>query len=180
MPFEVYQHEKKPTAIVRVGFSWLAFAFVWIWAFWNRLWLPGTLLLLTDLLIAGGIRFLGLSPYLGCLYLPIRIAAGLKGSEWKSNALRRRGYTYRGNTEAANAALALLRADSEEFSKGGVTARSSQGLAFGSFGPFQQLGAVALLTWKAALRFRLFIVIAVLLLGAVVALPILIKDDGTV
>jgi hypothetical protein len=35
------------------------------------------------------------------------------------------------------------------------------------------------LTWKAAFRFRLFLVIAVLLLAAVVGLPILIKDDGT-
>jgi hypothetical protein len=35
------------------------------------------------------------------------------------------------------------------------------------------------LTWKAALRFRLFLAIAVLLLLAVVGLPILIKDDGT-
>src|SRR6201999_268776 len=35
------------------------------------------------------------------------------------------------------------------------------------------------LTWKAALRFRLFLVIAVLLLVAVIGLPILIKDDGT-
>src|SRR5580765_2093198 len=43
----------------------------------------------------------------------------------------------------------------------------------------QRISAVMALTWKAALRFRLFIVIAVLLLGAVVALPILIKDDGT-
>src|SRR5215469_9676386 len=43
----------------------------------------------------------------------------------------------------------------------------------------QRIGAVMALTWKAAFRFRLFIVIAVLLLGAVVALPILIKDDGT-
>src|ERR1051326_8063050 len=43
----------------------------------------------------------------------------------------------------------------------------------------QRIAAVMGLTWKAALRFRLFIVIAVLLLGAVVALPILIKDDGT-
>ncbi len=43
----------------------------------------------------------------------------------------------------------------------------------------QQLFAIAGLTWKAAFRFRLFIVIAVLLLGAVVGLPILIKDDGT-
>jgi len=35
------------------------------------------------------------------------------------------------------------------------------------------------LTWKAAFRFRLFLVIAVLLLAAVVGLPLLIKDDGT-
>jgi hypothetical protein len=43
----------------------------------------------------------------------------------------------------------------------------------------QRLFAIAWLTWKAALRFRLFIVIAVLLLAAVVGLPVLIKDDGT-
>lgn len=43
----------------------------------------------------------------------------------------------------------------------------------------QRVFAIALLTWKAAFRFRLFIVVAVLLLASVVGLPILIKDDGT-
>ncbi len=43
----------------------------------------------------------------------------------------------------------------------------------------QRLFAISWLTWKAALRFRLFVVVAVLLLAAVVGLPILIKDDGT-
>ena len=43
----------------------------------------------------------------------------------------------------------------------------------------QRLFAIAWLTWKAAFRFRLFLVVAVLLLGAVVGLPLLIKDDGT-
>jgi len=43
----------------------------------------------------------------------------------------------------------------------------------------QRIFAIAWLTWKAALRFRLFLVIAVLLLAAVVGLPVLIKDDGT-
>jgi ABC-2 family transporter protein len=43
----------------------------------------------------------------------------------------------------------------------------------------QPLLAIASLTWKAALRVRLFLVVAVLLLGAVVGLPLLIKDDGT-
>src|SRR5215472_17650587 len=43
----------------------------------------------------------------------------------------------------------------------------------------QQLFAIAWLTWKAAFRFRLFLVVAVLLLGSVIGLPLLIKDDGT-
>jgi hypothetical protein len=43
----------------------------------------------------------------------------------------------------------------------------------------QRLLAIAWLTWKAAFRFRLFVVIAALLLAAVVLLPVLIKDDGT-
>src|SRR5882757_499032 len=43
----------------------------------------------------------------------------------------------------------------------------------------QCLMAIAWLTWKAAFRSRLFLVIAVLLLASVVGLPLLIKDDGT-
>jgi hypothetical protein len=43
----------------------------------------------------------------------------------------------------------------------------------------QRLIAIAHLTWKAAFRFRLFWVLLLLLLVAVVALPLLVKDDGT-
>jgi hypothetical protein len=43
----------------------------------------------------------------------------------------------------------------------------------------QRLIAIAWLTWKAAFRFRLFLVLAGLLIAAVIGLPILIKDDGT-
>jgi len=45
------------------------------------------------------------------------------------------------------------------------------------FGP--RIASIIGLTWKAALRFRLFWVIAVLLIGSVILLPIVIKDDGT-
>jgi len=43
----------------------------------------------------------------------------------------------------------------------------------------QRILAIAGLTWKAALRFKVFIVIASLLVLAVVGLPIIVKDDGT-
>jgi hypothetical protein len=39
--------------------------------------------------------------------------------------------------------------------------------------------AIVGLTWKAAFRYRLFWVLAALLIAAVVGLPLLIKDDGT-
>jgi len=43
----------------------------------------------------------------------------------------------------------------------------------------QRLLAIAFITWKAAFRFRLFLVLVVLLLASVIGLPILIQDDGT-
>jgi hypothetical protein len=43
----------------------------------------------------------------------------------------------------------------------------------------QKILAIAGLTWKAALRFKLFLVIAVLLVLAVAGLPLILKDDGT-
>jgi hypothetical protein len=43
----------------------------------------------------------------------------------------------------------------------------------------QRIFAIVGLTWKAAFRYRLFWVLAALLVGAVIGLPLLIKDDGT-
>lgn len=43
----------------------------------------------------------------------------------------------------------------------------------------QRLLAIAALTWKAAFRFRLFWALLVLLMISVIALPLLLKDDGT-
>ena len=43
----------------------------------------------------------------------------------------------------------------------------------------QKVRSIVWLTFKAAFRYRLFWVLAVILLGSVIALPILIKDDGT-
>jgi hypothetical protein len=43
----------------------------------------------------------------------------------------------------------------------------------------QTVRAVVKLTWKAAFRYRLFVAVAALLVGSVVLLPLLIKDDGT-
>ncbi|MDB6052899.1 MAG: hypothetical protein JWN25_422, partial [Verrucomicrobiales bacterium] len=46
-------------------------------------------------------------------------------------------------------------------------------------GGFGRVGSVAALTIKAAFRFKLFWVLALLLLTSVIALPLLLRDDGT-
>ena len=43
----------------------------------------------------------------------------------------------------------------------------------------QRILAIARLTWKSAFRYRLFWVMAALLVAAVVGLPLILKDDGT-
>lgn len=43
----------------------------------------------------------------------------------------------------------------------------------------QQIRAIAWLTMKAAIRFRLVLILAVVLLGTVIVLPLVIKDDGS-
>lgn len=43
----------------------------------------------------------------------------------------------------------------------------------------QRILAIARLTWKSAFRYRLFWVMAALLVGAVAGLPLILKDDGT-
>src|ERR1043165_9651412 len=43
----------------------------------------------------------------------------------------------------------------------------------------QRLQAICLLTVRAAFRYRLIVVMAAILIGSVVVLPIIIKDDGT-
>ncbi len=43
----------------------------------------------------------------------------------------------------------------------------------------QRILAIARLTWKSAFRYRLFWIMAALLLVSVIGLPLLIKDDGT-
>jgi len=180
--FEVFKNSAGDLRAVKRGFSWPGFFFSWIWALHGRLWLIGSALFVLYLIL--GLIRLALSwegTFLVSLgSLAVQIAIGLKGNSWKSRALEDRGYLRLGTIEARNPAEAVAKV----IQAGGtiprdwkITPRAKE--LFGIRLPAQQLMAVTALTWNAALRFRLFIVIVVLLLGAVVSLPILIKDDGT-
>jgi hypothetical protein len=94
---------------------------------------------------------------------------GVKGGYWKARRLEREGYSLCGEVNAFTSSEALAKARKGDFRRR---------VAFDVWSP-RGLIAIAWLTWKAAFRFRLFLVIAALLLLSVVGLPVLIKDDGT-
>ncbi len=180
--FEVLKHPLKGLEAVKRGFSWPAFLFTWIWAVVNRLWLLGIVFVILSLLL-GLLELQALhdAPLLVLFAsLIVQTVLGMKGNSWRSEALQNRGFEFLGAIDARSPKEALAKVTQ----LGGIIpdelkSRRS-GSAFFRLPPtLQGLFAIALLTWKAAFRFRLFIVVAVLLLGAVIALPLLIKDDGT-
>src|SRR6266550_1301343 len=177
--FEIFTKPPIPATAVKRGFCWPGFFFTWIWAFTRGLWLHGALVLAAAL--AGGIVLIAMfnsNPIASTLLsLALQLVVGMRGNSWRSAKLERVGYGFAGIIAAKSAPQALA-----AFSRG-AEAKSTTGRASESFlslpGWFQRLFAIAGLTWKAALRFRLFLVIAVLLLASVVGLPLLIEDDGT-
>jgi ABC-type transport system involved in multi-copper enzyme maturation permease subunit len=111
------------------------------------------------------------------LSLAFQFTVGLNGNSWRSRRLEQSSYKYAGAIVAKSAPAALA-----AFARGiGTTSGASYTSPsfFSVPGWLQRLLAIAWLTWKAALRFRLFLVIAALLIASVIGLPILIKDDGT-
>src|ERR1041385_3725182 len=179
--FEVFKHPTDSQAVKR-GFSWPGFFFTCIWALVKRLWLVGGVVLVISLVVSlvSSQTFRSSPLLVVCASLVVRLVVGRKGNRWRSDALQADGYAYIGAIEARDAAAALARVAQ----LGGVIPAELKVHATGtrllSLPPaLQGLFAIAGLTWKAALRFKLFLVLAVLLLAAVVGLPLLIKDDGT-
>jgi len=176
--FEIFTRPSVSAVALKRGFSWPGFFFTWIWAFTRRLWLQGAVLLAIGIVI-GLIhwKFLSVDPLFSLLPgLIVMVITGVRGNLWRSRQLERDGYEFVGLVEAGSPGAAL---SAHALGKKYAASKKSVAISFMGPGWLQQLLAVASLTWKAALRFKLFLVIAVLLLAAVIGLPLLIKDDGT-
>src|SRR5882757_7451106 len=177
--FEIFLKSSAASVAVKRGFSWPGFFFSWIWALSRGLWLQTCLIFAVSLVI-GVLKFTALAGNpLPCvlLSLALQIFIGINGNSWRSRKLESAGYGFEGLVSATSAASALAAHARGDRKKQAPTHAS---LSF--FSPpswFQKIFAITWLTWKAAFRFRLFLVIAVLLLVAVIGLPLLIEDDGT-
>lgn len=177
--FEIFSKPSFPTTAVKRGFSWPGFFFSCVWAFSRGLWLHGAVVIgICAAIGAVDFVFFGHNPWLaGLLGMVVSIAVGVRGNSWCSQKLERNGYDFAGLIEARSPASAVA---AYSLGKKQVVTRAGAGIGFFSVPPWARgILAIAELTWKAAFRFRLFLVVAALLVGAVIGLPILIKDDGT-
>lgn len=165
-----------------MGPAWSALPLPWLWAFTHRLWLRGLALLAVDAVLASLIPSL-LAPQpvaLGLAFLVPRLVALVRGAAWRGIHLEDRGFDYLGEIAARGAADAVAQVARRDGVIPDELRPRFQSFAW-SFPPpaLQQLWAVARLTVRAAFRYRLVVVLMVLLLGSVVVLPLVIKHDGT-
>src|SRR5581483_8933272 len=183
--YQVFKHPEKGYEAVKRGFSWPAFFFCGFWAFGKKMW--GTGLWLTVSLLA--ILSVGLVPTIPGntdRYWPLfswvlfAFFAGRRGNTLWARSLESRGYLMLGSLNARDAKDAV----SKVATSGGTippdlkASARPPGLIAMPKG-LQGLNAIIALTWKAAFRYKLFWVIMVLLLGAVIGLPLILKHDGT-
>ena len=167
---------------MKSGFCWPGFFFTWIWALVHQLWFAGLLLLTFNLALTLFVYviFEGDWAITAALGLALSLVAGFKGNFWRSKSLEAQGFEYicTVNADSAKSALAKLAQVDGAIPEEWTTRLSATGLSFAP-AKARRLFAVAWLTLKAAFRYRLVQVLAVLLLGAVVGLPMIIKHDGT-
>ena len=162
-------------------FSWPAAVLGWVWALARRVWLPGcALLVVHGALAVVATKLLTENPA-----LLVAIGAGLqaffgaRANYLLSRAYQQRGYLYQGLVPATSPADAIAK-----FKAVGqnIPAEWRLGVAPPIFAlptGLRQLFAVARLTIKAVVRYRLLPVLAVLLVLVVVGLPLALKHDGT-
>jgi ABC-type transport system involved in multi-copper enzyme maturation permease subunit len=178
--FEIYENAERKRIAVKCGFSFTAALLDWIWAFWLRLWPEGTVLLLINLLFSF-LLVINRAEWLTCVIVQLvqGIAVGMGAHKLRAMSAERHGYAYLCTVEGTNGANALARLAA----MGTVPAemRRRQGLSLPDFAPqsLQGLLAITHITLKAAVRFRLVLVLLALLMIAVVALPVIIKHDGS-
>ncbi|MBX3732336.1 MAG: ABC transporter permease subunit [Verrucomicrobiae bacterium] len=179
--FEIYQHPSQEHRAIRRGFSPVAAVLSWIWLYRQGLWVEGS-----TALLANGLGLLLL--HLGGAPTPAGVAfqaalglvIGGLARRFRELSAERSGFAYVCTIPARNgpAALAKLAA------AGGVPLtewRARRMWVVPDLVPrdLRGLAAVAQLTLRAAFRFRLVVVLLLLLLAVVIALPVVIKHDGS-
>ena len=142
---------KRVGTAVKRGFSWPGLLFTFAWAFANRLWAMGTVLMVAITAINGVvIAFIDESPSVGSmvalLNLGIAVVVGLKGNAWRLAGLTRSGFKHLATVQGSSpskslAAQGIVPAPSLAYSLGAVVT----GTVFTAIGLFMAVMGVVVL-----------------------------------
>jgi hypothetical protein len=179
--YEVYRNDAREHLAIPVGFSWMAALLDWIWALWLRLWGIAVVLLVINVVI-GGVLYVNRAD--GLTYAIAQILQGLSvgfaARRLRELSAERRGYAYLATIPATDGPNAIAK----------LGAVGGQPLP--EWKPRHLFGvpdlvppavrgmlAMALLTLRAAFRYRLVVALLGLLIAVVFILPTIIKHDGS-
>jgi hypothetical protein len=180
--YHLFRHRERGLEAVPAGAAWGALPLPWLWAFRHGQPVRGAAFLGFEALAVWlGLALLAVQPLVlvAGLLLP-RAVALLRGGGWRARGLEEAGWDALGTLAARSAkdAVAQVARRGGELPRALRARPAAAGFRFPppALRPFW---AVAALTVKAAFRSRLVLVLLALLLGAVVALPLVLKHDGT-
>ena len=179
--FEILKHPHQGLAAVKHGFSWPATLLGWGWALVQQMWIPGIALLAVHaVLVLVATRLIATDPALLIVIgARLQVWFGSRANDFLTRKLQERGFLYQGLVPATSCAdaIAKFKAVGEAIPTEWRTGTAPVVLRVPP--AWQQLLAVARLTIKAVVRYRLVPVLAVLLVIVVVGLPLVLKHDGT-
>lgn len=113
---KIYKHPSGKIEVVKQGWSWPAFFFIWIWAMAKKIWHVGTIvvfsiviLIFMKLYYGIGIQDIATISFIidGIFAITVGIIFGKNGNFWREKNLLKRGYEFRGNVAAENAEQAI-------------------------------------------------------------------------
>jgi hypothetical protein len=179
--FEIYRNDARQHLALPLGFSWSAALLDWIWAFGLRLWAAGVVLILVNL-VSSVVLYANRAGWksFAAAQLVQGLIAGFSARRLREMSVERKGFAYLCTVPAANGAGAIAKL----IQLGGEPRAEWRARHFAGvpdFAPprFRPFLAVALLTIRAAFRFRLVVTLLGLLLAVVFVLPGVIKHDGS-
>ncbi|MBG89341.1 MAG: hypothetical protein CMO80_20930 [Verrucomicrobiales bacterium] len=179
--FEVYEHPNGELRAGSRGFNWIAFLFSGLWTLSQGLILTSALLIAAEaLLVFLCVAVFSTVPAAFALsLLLLHFACGWAGNRWRTEHWQHRGFFFQGYVEADRAAHAVRNVKATRSviqvhpppGRLGILDRLPRG--------WRSVFAVADLTIKSAIRFRVvpFLFVAVLIL--IIGLPLVLKHDNT-
>lgn len=93
--YKVYKHPVNGYEAVKQGFSWPGFFLGFIWAFFKRLWLVSSVLLIVTVIsYPYDVYPLGLKAVLELFQIGMGMYVGKNGNQWRVQSLKARGYRF--------------------------------------------------------------------------------------